>query len=67
VIKDGHIPGNRGPIGKLPRLAVKGMGNLEIEPDRGGAREDNLVAFTCQILGFTDICRKVRKSGCVCF
>ena len=67
MIKDGHIPGNRGSVDKLPRFAVKGMGNLEIEPDGGRAGENNLVAFACQILGFIDICRKVRKSGCVGF
>ncbi len=64
MIKDGHIPGNRGPVDKLTRLAVKGMGNLEIEPDRGRAGKDNLVAFVCQALGLIDIGRKVRKSRC---
>jgi len=45
MVKDDHIPGDWRAIDQPASLAMKGMGNLQIEPYRAGAGEDNVVAI----------------------
>ena len=45
MIEDHHIARNGRPVEKPLRFSVKGVGNLEVEPDRRLSGDDDIVAI----------------------